>query len=116
MRRLLLALFAFLLGLGGAVSAAQLTGAATTRSQGNPLGSIDFDLYCVSLYGEPAIPLLSRPTASGWQCAWRPNGIFAAQPVDFDQACEVQYGAPAFARSTDPDWPYSWECRYGSAP
>jgi hypothetical protein len=116
MRRLLLALFAFLLGFGGAIAAAQLTGAANTRSQGYPLGAIDFDQYCQSMYGERAIPLLSRPTASGWQCNWRPNGIFAAEPVDFDQACAVQYGAPAFAQVIDPDWPYSWQCRYGSAP
>ena len=70
MRRLLLALFAFLLGFGGAIAAAQLTGAANTRSQGYPLGTIDLDRYCQSMYGERAIPLLSRPTASGWPKWW----------------------------------------------
>lgn len=116
MRRLLLAAFSFALGLGGAVAVAQITGAASTRTQGYVLGPLDLDRYCQSRYGERAIPLLSRPVAAGWRCAWRPNGIFAADEVDYGQACEVLFGTPAYAVATDPAWPYSWQCRYGSAP
>lgn len=115
MRRALLALFAFALGLGGAVAAAQLTDAAGAVRQGDVLGTIDLERYCRDLYGERAIPLLSRPVADGWQCAWRPNGIFDVEPIDIDDLCRLQYGDPSFAVSTDPTWPYSWECRYGTS-
>jgi hypothetical protein len=114
MRRALLAVFAFLLGLGGAVLATHLTGAAGATRQGDVLGPIDLESYCRDTYGERAIPLLSRPVADGWQCAWRPNGIFDVESIDIDNLCRLQYGEPSFAVSSNPIGPLSWECRYGT--
>ena len=103
---------ALAVGFVGATAAVQ---ALEQSSFDDPeyVGTPDFFDYCREAFGETAAALRHQPGASGWRCAARPEGLFRLLPVDVDDMCVRQFGAGAFARSTDPDDAESWQCLRG---
>jgi hypothetical protein len=116
MRRLLTSSLAFIVCFGGAVLAAQRSGPNVRRTNGELLGKIDLAKSCADRHGDRSVAVLVHPTAYGWRCASRPNGIFLTSEINFDEACHEQFEKLTFARSWDEAWPYSWECFYGRRP
>lgn len=116
MKRIAVALFAFVLGLCGSIVVMHVVDVADAVDNGALLGRLDVEKHCRSLYGDRAIALLTRPAVDGWQCASRSNGIFDTATVNFDEACQMQYDAVSHALATDPNWPLSWECFEGPRP
>ncbi len=115
-RRVALATFAFLVGLGTAVAAVQLSRDAEPLAQGTRLGPIDVNTYCRRTHGPTAIPVLIRRTDDGWRCAIHNNGIFGTTSIDYDVGCTEQYGQRAHGDSTNLSWPYLWQCIAGPPP
>lgn len=48
--------------------------------------------------------------AYSWRCGRTP-WIWDGGGVDFNRVCTMQYGAPAYAYTTNPKWAHSWMCR-----
>jgi hypothetical protein len=116
MRRLLTSTLVFAIGFAGATLAAHRSGPVAHRSNGELLGKVDLTKFCVDRNGDRSLALLVQPTAYGWRCASRPNGIFLASEINYDEACRGQFGKQSFAKTWDAAWPYSWECFYGKKP
>ncbi len=117
-RRVALALFAFLVGLGGSVAAVRLSDGELEPpiEQGARLGPIDVNAYCRRAHGPTAIPVLVRRDADGWRCAIRNNGIFGTSNIDVDLGCTDQYGQVAHGDESNLTWPYLWQCVAGPSP
>lgn len=115
-RRVALALFAFLVGFGGSVAAVRMSDGEPAVEQGVRLGPIDVNAYCRRAHGPTAIPVLVRRGVDGWRCAIRNNGIFGTTDIDYNLGCTDQYGQVAHGDTTDPVWPYLWQCIAGPSP
>jgi hypothetical protein len=116
MRRIFTSVLAFAIGFTGALLAAHRSGPATRRTNGELLGKLDLPRFCVNRNGDRSLALLVQPTAHGWRCASRPNGIFLASEINYDEACRGQFGKQTYAKAWDASWPYSWECFFGKKP
>ena len=106
---------ALVIGLCGSFAAVSASQPTDGRTDGDLLGSIDFDRYCDTIYGPRSVPVPDSTQGATWGCAARNNGIFDTFDVDVDEACAQQFGEPSFARSWDMSIPDSWECFYGAA-
>lgn len=110
-RALLRRAIGFAVGFGVAlviVVATQLSRDAREPST-TVLGTLDVSEYCRS--GEFELEAVLRSDdAMGWRCEGRRNGILGVDPVDFDHACQQQFGAAATAVSVDHDSPYALQC------
>ncbi len=114
MRRLLIPAFAFCVGLVGSLAAVQFSAASRSPSAGALLGMADVKRHCRENFGVRSESVLTRPNASGWQCAYLSNGIFGTRPVVMDQVCIEQFGTRSHAYLGDAGDPFSWECQYGT--
>jgi hypothetical protein len=47
--------------------------------------------------------------AYSWGCFY--VNINWSSGVDFNRACTIKYGSPAYAYSNNPKWAWSWMCR-----
>ncbi len=80
---------------------------------GTELGDLRPLDYCTAAYGDRATAVQISNDAYGWRCWVTVNGLVTPHEIDYSKACEVLYSPPAYARSYNVDWPYSWQCFRG---
>jgi hypothetical protein len=97
------------------VSAVVITTVSTAAvAQAGVLGGVDYDganAYCRERYGHNGYN--ARPqdalNAYSWGCFY--VNINYKGGVDFNRACTIKYGKPAYSYSNNPGWAWSWMCR-----
>ena len=109
MSRITRALLALTVGFVGATAAVRALEQSTT-DDAQYVGSPNFFEYCRDEYGPNTSALRSEVTATGWRCAAQIEGVFRLLAIDVSDICGNQYGDGAYAHSTDPQSPDSWQC------
>jgi hypothetical protein len=107
-KRALASVLAVVLGFG--VGSALVAGTRLRDDgPGGVLGELDFFAYCASTYAPTSRAVIYGNDAYGWRCmVFEP--LYATLEIDPDEACSVQYGVDAEARTADPASPYRWRC------
>ena len=91
----------------GIIVVTELSG--NTPRRGEVLGRLDVTAYCRQ-GDEPLDAALRTEDAHGWRCVGHRNGIWGFEEVDFDAACQDQFGDRARAQTTDLQAADSWQC------
>ena len=110
MNRAAASAIAFAVGFGGA-SIVFMAGGDGGDDDPQLLGPLDLFDYCEQVYGTSSTAVLLGDTSYTWRCSYRPSGVFTTVEVEFDEACELQYGENAVAHTWDENVTSSWECR-----
>lgn len=97
------------IGFGATVAA---FGASQLRSTDiTDLGELKINDYCPARYGASSVAVLLAWNAYGWHCTTGQR-INIYRRVDFDEACQRQYGDldDVEAFTGDESWPFGWHC------